>query len=112
MRSVRRVVGEGGERLTRRAAAHGGRQVAAADAEAVADADPAGVEQRHHLLGTGARRRDDADRAGAHDVGEAERDAADDGGAAVRAHDEHARARRRVLEAAPRPRPGRCRRRP
>ena len=92
------VGGERRERLARGATAHRGGEVATPDAEAVAHADPRRVEQRHHLLGSGARRRDDADRAGSHDVGEAEGDAADDRGAAVGSQDEHAGTGGRVLE--------------
>ena len=73
-----------------RPAADRGGQVAAADAEAVRHADAGAVEQAHQLLGAGAGRGDDADRAGPHDVGEAEPDAADDGGAAVGAHHQQA----------------------
>ena len=94
-----RVGGEGGERLLRRAGGDLGRQVTAADAEAVADPDPGGVEQAHDLLGARAGGRDEADRPRPHDVGEAERDAADDGRAAVGAHDEHIGGSGGVLEA-------------
>ena len=44
------------------------------------------VEQRQHLLAAGARGGDQPDRAGLDDVGEAEPEAADHRGAAVRAH--------------------------
>ena len=60
--------------------------------------DAGRVEQAHHLLGAGAGRRDDAHRSGPHDVGEAERDPADVGRAAVGAHDEHVGGGRGVLE--------------
>ena len=57
-----------------------------------------GIEQAHHLL-RGPGRRDDADLAVADGVGEAEGDAADDGGgAAVGAHDQDVRGRGGVLE--------------
>ena len=65
----------------------------------VADADPGGVEQAADLLGAGAGGGDRPTGPGAHDVGEAEPDAADDRGAAVGAHDEHVRGGRGVLEA-------------
>ena len=84
-----RVGGQGRERLPGGAAADGRGQVAAADAEAVAHADAGGVEQAHDLLGAGARGGDEPDRAGARGVGEAERDPADDRGAAVGAHQQH-----------------------
>ena len=75
-----------------------GRQVAAADPERVRDADAGVVEQAEQLLAAGAGRGDDADRAGRDDVGEAQPDAADDGGAAVGSHDEHAALGGRALE--------------
>ena len=75
-----------------------GGQVAPADAEAVAHAHPGGVEQAHDLLGAGARGGDEPDRAGARGVGEAERDPADDRGAAVGAHEQHVGLGGRVLE--------------
>ena len=93
-----RVVGQGTEGLAGGAPPDGGLEVAAADAEAVAQADPGGVEQAHHLLRAGAGRRDDADRPGAHDVGEAEGDTGDVRGAAVGPHDEHVGGGRGVLE--------------
>ena len=51
------------------------------------------VEQAHHLLRAGAGGGDEADRPGPDGVGEAEPDAADDGRAAVGAHDEQAEPR-------------------
>src|SRR5690606_26380132 len=65
-------------------------EVAAPDAEGGAHADPRVVEQRQQLLAAGAGRGDDADRAGGDDVGEAESEPADHGGAAVGAHHQHA----------------------
>jgi hypothetical protein len=94
----RRVGGERTQRLPGRAPTDGRLEVAAADAEAVRDADPGRVEQAHDLLGAGPRRGDDADRAGAHDVGEPEGDPADVGGAAVGPHDEHVSGGGGVLE--------------
>ena len=67
-----------------------GGQVAAADAERRGDADAGVVEQREQLLAAGAGGGDDADRAGLDGVGEAEAEAADDGGAAVGAHHQQA----------------------
>ncbi len=75
-------------------------QVAPADAEHGRDADAGRVEQARHLLRAGARCRDDADRTRAKCVGEAEPEAADNRGAAVRAHHERtARGRRLSLSA-------------
>jgi hypothetical protein len=85
-----RVGVQGGERVERREPADGLREVAAPDTEDVRDADPGHVEQAGDLLGAGARRGDQADRPGADDVGEAERDAGDDRRPAVGAHDEDA----------------------
>jgi hypothetical protein len=56
------------------------------------------AEEAHHLLGTGARGGDDADRAGSHGVGEAEGHSPDDRRAAVGAHDEDVSGGRRVLQ--------------
>ena len=67
-----------------------GGQVAAADAVRRGDADAGMVEQSQHLLAAGARGRDDADRSGGDDVGEAEPDPVDDRGAAVGTHHEQA----------------------
>ncbi len=92
------VVGQRPERLAGGAAPDGGLEVTAADAEAVAEADPRGVEQAHHLLRAGAGGGDDAHRPGAHDVGEAEGHPCDVGGAAVGPHDEHVGGGRGVLE--------------
>ncbi len=58
---------------------------------------PPCAEQRHELLRAGAGGGDERDGSGLDDVGEAQPDAADDRGAAVRAHDQH------VLRRAPRP---------
>ena len=67
---------------------HRGGQVPPAHAQAVRDAHAGRVEQAHHLLRTGTRRGDQADRAGPDHVGEAEADPADDRRTAVRPHHE------------------------
>ena len=61
-------------------------QVVAAGADRLRDALAPAIDQAGHLLQPGAGRRDGADLAAAHHVGEAERDAADDRRAAVRPH--------------------------
>ena len=66
-----------------------GRQVAAADADDLRHADAGGVEQARRLLRARARPRRRCRRGpDAHDVGEAEPDAAEHRGAAPRAHDQ------------------------
>ena len=70
--------------------ADGRRQVATADAQGVGDPDAGAVEQAEQLLAAGPGRGHDAHRTGGRRVGEAQAEPADDGGAAVGAHHEHA----------------------
>ena len=65
-------------------------EVAPADADRVRNALAGLRDQAGHFLHAGAGRADDADVAARDDVGEGERRAADDRGAAVRPHDEAA----------------------
>ena len=73
-------------------------EIAAAHADRLRDALAALRDQAGHLLHAGARRADDADVAARHAVGEGERHAADDGGAAVGAHHQAAQRRGLALE--------------
>ena len=75
---------------TRHQPADLGRQVAAADADRVRDADVRGVEQAAHLLDARPGGADDPDRPAGDRVGEPERDAVDDRRAAVGPHEEQA----------------------
>ena len=72
-----------------------GLEVAPAGPDRMADAAPGARDQARHFLDAGARRADDADVAARHDVGEAERHAGDDRGAAIRPHHEEAARRAR-----------------
>jgi hypothetical protein len=89
---------EGFERRVGGAASDRRRQVAAADAQAVAGSDPGRGQQAHHLLRPGAGRRHQADRPGPHHVGEAVADAVQDDGPAVGPHDQQAASPRLLLE--------------
>ena len=82
------VGGQQLERRPRHQPADLGAQVAAADADRVRDAHPGGVEQAAHLLDAGPGRADDPDRPAPDRVREPERDAVDDRGAAVGAHEQ------------------------
>ncbi len=92
------VGGEHPHRLGEHDPADRGGQVAPADADDLRDADPGAVEQARGLLRAGPGRGDDADAAGAHDVGEPEPDRAEHRGAAARAHDQQAEVRAAALE--------------
>ena len=96
-----RVAGVGVERVDRHQRgdrADLGLEVAAAGADGVADAAAGARDQAGHFLHAGARRADDADVAARHRVGESERRAGDDRGAAVRAHHQQAALARLALE--------------
>ena len=99
-RSVAGSCGERGERLPGGAAGDRGRKVAAADAEAVADAHPGGVEQAHRPAGRRCRRprrcRPDPGRT---TLAKPRPTPPTTRGAAVGPHDEHARGGGGVLEA-------------
>ena len=82
------VGGEHPHRLAEHQSAHVARQVTAADADDLGDADVSTVEQAGRLLRSRAGRGDDPDGARAHDVGEPEPDLAEHRGAAPRAHDQ------------------------
>ena len=69
-----------------RDAADRGGEVVPAGAERLRDARAELMDAHGHFLRAGAGCADHADRTASHDVGEAERDAVDDGGAAVRTH--------------------------
>ena len=84
-------------------------QVVAAGADRLRHAGAELVDARGDLLRAGARRADDADRAAAHDVREAQRDAVDDRGAAVGAHDDEVARVGRALDLELGSRRARCR---
>ena len=78
---------DGGERAERADALV---EVAAADADAVRHAPAQARDQARHFLQPGAGGRDDADVAARHGVGESDRRAGDERGAAVRPHEQQA----------------------
>ena len=75
-----------------------GLEVAPAGADRMADAAAGARDQARHFLDAGARGADDADVAARHHVGEGERRAGDDRGAAIRAHHHQAALARLALE--------------
>ena len=96
-----RVAGIGIERIDRhqrRDAADLGLEIAPAGADRVRDAAAGARDQAGDLLDAGARRADDADVAARHDVGEGERHAADDRGAAIGPHHQTAQRARLLLQ--------------
>ena len=75
-----------------------GGQIPTSDADQLRDSDTRGIEKTCHLLRAGSRGSDDADRTLRDRVGESERHAIDDGGAAVRPHHKQPLLDRQLLE--------------
>ena len=97
-RPRRLVAREQREPLAHHRAAHRRGQVAPADADDVRHAAAGGVEQARDLLRPRPGGGDDPHRPGAHDVGEAEADPGEHGGAAFGPHDEQVALRAAALE--------------
>ena len=97
--TMTRVAGSFGERrepLQHRDAADLLLEVAPAGAERLRHAAARVVDAARHFLQSGAGRRDEPDVAAPHDVGEAQRNAVDDGRSAVGPHDEEVARRART----------------
>ena len=62
-------------------------QVVTSSADRLGNTLAPSIDEAGDLLKTGTRRSDDTDIPASHDVGEGERDAIDDGGPAIRSHD-------------------------
>ena len=92
------IVAQRFEAEVHHAAAHVLLEVAAARAERLRDTAAQAVDEHGDLLQARARRADQPDVASAHNVGESERAAVDDGRAAVGPHHEQALLQRAVLQ--------------
>ena len=95
-----RVGGQRGQPLQHRDAADLFLQIAAAGAQRLRDAAAQVVDAAGDLLQPGARCGDETDVAAPHDVGEAERHAVDDRGAAIGAHHQQVLGARHRLDRA------------